>query len=117
MFDGDVFVTTNVVPSELKTYKFTLSGTESDSKVKVYLNGQLYQEYTIDFQNKTASPTYHEYKVATTPAETTEVTTATETQTITQYTTPETPVTEPETTPTDSPINPTTEPDENEYAE
>lgn len=117
VFDGDVFVTTNVVPSELKTYKFTLSGTESDSKVKVYLNGQLYQEYTIDFQNKTASPTYHEYKVATTPTETTEVTTATETQTITQYTTPETPVTEPETTPTDSPINPTTEPDENEYAE
>lgn len=69
VFDGDVFTTTNVIPSELKTYSFTLTGTESDSKVKVYLNGQLYQEYAIDFQNKTASPTYHDYVVATTTTE------------------------------------------------
>ena len=66
IFDGDVFVTTNLVPADRKKYKFTLEGTETDSKVQVYLNGQLYQEYVIDFQNKTAIPTYHEYIVETT---------------------------------------------------
>lgn len=71
VFDGDVFATTNVVPSELKVYSFTLTGSSSDSNVKVYLNGQLYQEYFIDFQNKTADKKYYDYKVATTTEETT----------------------------------------------
>lgn len=87
VFDGNVFTTTNVIPSELKTYSFTLTGTETDSKVKVYLNGQLYQEYTIDFQNKKATPTYHDYVVATTtttaPPTTQEDTTVAPTQDIT----------------------------------
>ena len=65
VFDGDVFATTTVVPSELKTYSFTLTGSEKDSNVKVYLNGQLYQEYTIDFQNQSVSQKYYEYKVVT----------------------------------------------------
>lgn len=87
VFDGNVFTTTNVIPSELKTYSFTLTGTETDSKVKVYLNGQLYQEYTIDFQNKKATPTYHDYVIATTtttaPPTTQEDTTVAPTQDIT----------------------------------
>ncbi len=95
IFDGDVFVTTNLVPAESKVYKFTLTGTETNSKVKVYLNGQLYQEYTIDFQNKTASPTYHDYQVATTAASTSEVT---ETEATTNANIPPTRVTVPNTT-------------------
>lgn len=110
VFDGDVFVTTNVVPSELKVYKFTLTGSESDSNVKVYLNGQLYQEYAIDFQNKTASPTYHEYKVATTPTETTEETTASEVEPTTEYSVPEVSSTQPVTRQTNPPVQPTTLP-------
>ena len=30
----------------------------------------MYQEYTIDFQNKKATPTYHDYVVATTTSST-----------------------------------------------
>lgn len=113
VFDGDVFVTTNVIPSELKVYNFTLTGSNSDSNVKVYLNGQLYQEYTIDFQNKTASPTYYEYKIATTAPETVEETTVeeteTETETMTEYSVTEITSTEEVTIPTEVTEPPTTE--------
>ena len=108
-----MFVTTNVIPSELKVYNFTLTGSNSDSNVKVYLNGQLYQEYTIDFQNKTASPTYHEYKIATTAPETVEETTVeeteTETETMTEYSVTEITSTEEVTIPTEVTEPPTTE--------
>jgi serine/threonine-protein kinase len=67
LVDGQAYITTNLVPSESKTYNFTVTGTGTATKVQVYLNGQLYQEYTIDFQNKTVgTPVYHDYVVATT---------------------------------------------------
>lgn len=91
VFDGDVFATTSVVPSELKVYSFTLTGSETNSNVKVYLNGQLYQEYTIDFQNETVSKKYYDYKIATT----TEATSESTTEAVPTITEPET--TEPET--------------------
>lgn len=107
IFDGDVFVTTNLVPADRKKYKFTLEGTETDSTVQVYLNGQLYQEYVIDFQNKIATPTYHEYKVETTvPA--TEATTAPKTNSPATDPNITTPPAETDPVPTASDAEPTT---------
>ena len=97
VFDGDVFATTSVVPSELKVYSFTLTGSEKDSNVKVYLNGQLYQEYTIDFQNQTVSKKYYDYKIVTATESTTEVSSTEETTETVSETTEVPTVTESET--------------------
>lgn len=68
--DRDVYLTTTVVPSEQKAFKFTLTGSGSNTEVKIYLNGQLYQELTIDFQNeKVGTPIYHDYAMPTVSTE------------------------------------------------
>jgi serine/threonine-protein kinase len=105
LVDGQVYVTTNLVPSESKTYNFTVTGTGTATKVQVYLNGQLYQEYTIDFQNKSVgTPVYHDYVVATTttPDDTTESSSTEENSTSEPQTTVE-------AAPTVTAVQPTTE--------
>ncbi|MBQ9673982.1 MAG: Stk1 family PASTA domain-containing Ser/Thr kinase [Ruminococcus sp.] len=68
--DGDVYLTTTVVPSEQKAFKFTLTGAGEATDVKIYLNGQLYQELTINFQNESVgTPIYHDYVMPTTATE------------------------------------------------